>query len=89
VVGPITEPRLVFDVKGLQDALKNAALAAGKERLQQELDKQTDKLGEKIDEKIEEELGDKVPDEVKDVLKDSKGLLDGLGGLLGDKKKDK
>ena len=83
VVGPITEPRLVFDVKGLQDAFKNAAVEAGKKRLQEEVDKQKEKLGEEIDEQIEKSLGDKAPDEVKDVLKKSKGLLD---GLLGGKK---
>ncbi len=81
VVGPITEPRLVFDVKGLQDEFKNALIKAGKERLSQEIDKQ-------IDEQIEKNLGDKAPDELKETLKKSKGLLDGLGGLLQDKKED-
>jgi len=85
VVGPITEPRLGFDVKGLQDAFKNAAVEAGKKRLQQEVDKQKEKLDKEIDEQIEKNLGDKAPDEIKDVLKQSKGLLD---GLLGGKKKD-
>jgi len=75
VVGPITEPRLVFEVRDLQETFKNAALKAGKER-----------LGEEIDKQIEENLGDKAPDEVKDVLKKSKGLLDGLLG--GKKEKD-
>jgi uncharacterized protein (TIGR03546 family) len=74
VVGPITEPRLVFDVKGLQEAFKKAAVEAGKER-----------LGEEIDRQIEKNLGDKAPAEIKDALKKSKGLLD---GLLGGKKKD-
>ena len=85
VVGPITEPRLVFDVKGLQEAFKNAALEAGKKRLQQEVDKQKEGLQKKIDEQIEKNLGDKAPEELKDVLKQSKGVLD---GLLGGKKKD-
>ena len=85
VVGPIAEPRLVFDVKGLQDELKNAALEAGKKRLQDEVDKQKEKLDEEIDKQIEKNLGDKAPDEIKDVIKKSRGLLD---GLLGDKKKD-
>ncbi len=85
IVGPITEPRLVFDVKGLQDTFKNAAIEAGKKRLQQEVDKQKEKLDAEIDKQIEENLGDKAPDEMKDVLKQSKGLLD---GLLGGKKKD-
>jgi len=77
IVGPVTEPRLVFDVKGLQDEFKKALVEAGKQRLADEIDKQIDK-----------QLGDKVPSEVKDILKDKK-LLDGLGGLLGGKKDDK
>ena len=85
LVGPITEPRLVFKVKDLQEAFKNAAIEAGKKRLEQEVDKQKKKLDEEIDKQIEKSLGDKAPDEVKDVLKKSKGLLD---GLLGGKKKD-
>jgi hypothetical protein len=77
IVGPVAEPRLVFDVKGLQDEFKNALIEAGKQKVAEEIDKQ-----------IDEQLGDKVPSEVKDVLKDKK-LLDGLGGLLGGKKDDK
>jgi uncharacterized protein (TIGR03546 family) len=77
IVGPVAEPRLVFDVKGLQDEFKNALVEAGKQKVAEEIDKQIDK-----------QLGDKVPDEVKDILKDKK-LLDGLGGLLGGKKDDK
>ncbi len=78
IVGPVTEPRLVFDVKGLQEEFKNALVEAGKQKVAEEIDKQIDK-----------QLGDKVPGEVKDVLKDNKKLLDGLGGLLGGKKDDK
>lgn len=73
VVGPVTEPRLVFDVEGLKEELKNALIKAGKERLSKEIDKQ---IGEQLD---------KAPDEVKDALKESKGLLEGLGGLLKEK----
>ena len=76
VIGPVSEPRLVFDVKGLQSSIKEALVKAGQERLSAEIDKQ---LGDK--------LGDKVPEEVKDVLK--KDLLEGLGGLLGGKKQEK
>ncbi len=78
VVGPVTEPRLVFDVKGLQDELKNALVKAGKEKLSQEIDKQIDK-----------NLGDKVPSEIKDKIKETKGLLDSIGGGLLQEKKDK
>jgi len=85
VVGPIAEPRLVFDVKGLQDELKKAALEAAKKKVEEEIDKGKEKLNEEIDKQIEENLGDKAPDEIKDVLRRSKGLLD---GLLGGKKKD-
>ncbi len=86
VVGPITEPRLVFDVKGLQDEFKKAAVEAAKKRVEEEIDKGKEKLGEEIDKQIEKNLGDKAPDEIKDVLKQSKGLLD---GLFGGKKDDK
>ena len=79
IVGPITEPRLVFDVKGLTEEFKKALVQAGKDRLANEIDSQ---LGKQIDEK----LGDKVPDEIKDALKKPDGLLKGLGGLLGGKK---
>jgi len=79
VVGPATEPRLVFDVKGLTDEFKKALVQAGKERLANEIDS---RLGKQIDEK----LGDKVPDEIKDALKKPEDLLKGLGGLLGGKK---
>ncbi len=77
IVGPVTEPRLVFDVKGLQKEFKDALVEAGKQRAADEINKQIDK-----------QLGDKVPDEVKGILKDNK-VLDGLGGLLGGKKDEK
>jgi uncharacterized protein (TIGR03546 family) len=82
VVGPVTEPRLVFDVKGLTEEFKNALVQAGKDRLAKEIDSQ---LGKQIDEK----LGDKVPTEIKDALKKPDELIKGLGGLLGGKKEDK
>jgi hypothetical protein len=81
VVGPVTEPRLVFDVKGLTDEFKNALIQAGKDRLANEIDSQ---LGKQIDEK----LGDKVPEEIKDALKKPDGLLKGIGDLLGGKKEE-
>ncbi|MHC4259633.1 MAG: hypothetical protein ACYSTF_04380, partial [Planctomycetota bacterium] len=71
---------LAFDVKGLQENLKEALIKAGKDRLAQEIDKQIDKA-----------LDDKLPDEIKDVLKKPGGLLDGLDGILrqnDDKKKE-
>jgi hypothetical protein len=82
IVGPITEPRLVFDTHGLQDSIKQALVKAGKERLSEEIDKQ-------IDKQLDDELGDKVPEELKDVIKEPKDLIKGLGGLLGEKKEDK
>ena len=81
IVGPITEPRLVFDTHGLQDSIKQALVKAGKERLSEEVDKQIEKqLGDK--------LGDNVPEELKDVIKEPKDLIKGLGGLLGGKKEE-
>jgi uncharacterized protein (TIGR03546 family) len=83
IVGPITEPRLVFDTHGLTESIKQALVKAGKERLSEEIDKQ-------IDKQLGDELGDKVPDELKDVIKEPKDLIKkGLGGLLGGKEEDK
>jgi hypothetical protein len=81
IVGPVSEPRLAFDVKGLQEEFKTALVKAGKERLAKEIDKQ-------IQEHLPEALGDKVPGELGDVLKKPGDLIKGLGGLLG-RDKDK
>jgi hypothetical protein len=81
IVGPVTEPRLVFDTKGLTEQFKQALVKAGKEKLANEIDKQ-----------IDEQMGDEVPDEVKDALKKPDEILKkGLGGLLGgdEEKEDK
>jgi uncharacterized protein (TIGR03546 family) len=76
IVGPTTEPRLVFDTNGLQASIKQALVAAGKERLAEEVNKQ-----------VEKQLGDKVPEELKGVIKKPESLIkEGLGGLLGGKK---
>jgi len=77
IVGPTTEPRLVFDTHGLQDSIKQALVKAGKDRLAEEIDKQ-----------VEKQLGDKVPGELKDVIKEPKDLIKGIGGLLGGKKEE-
>ncbi len=73
MVGPVDEPRLAFDVEGLDKQFKNALVTAGKERLKGEVDK---RLGEKI--------GGKVDDISEKIKKSTGGLLDGLLG--GDKK---
>jgi len=79
IVGPTTEPRLVFDTHGLQESIKQALVKAGKERLSEEIDKQ-------IDEQLGDELGDKVPEELKGIIKEEpKDLIKGIGGLLGGK----
>lgn len=72
IVGPVTEPRLVFDVQGLTEQFKQALVKAGKEQIIKEID---------------EQLGEQVPEEIKDVLK-PEGLLEGLGGLLGGRDDD-
>ncbi len=77
VVGPLNEPRLAFDAGILQEELKAALVKAGKKRLAEEIDKQ-----------IEKQLGDKVPGEFGEILKKPGGLLKGLGGLFGGKKKE-
>ncbi|MCU0917414.1 MAG: hypothetical protein MUC88_23040 [Planctomycetes bacterium] len=82
VVGSPTDPRLVFDTKGLTKEFQQAIAKGVKDRAIQEIDKQVEKqLGGK--------LGEKLPTQLKDAIKkpDTKGLVDGLGGLLGGKKK--
>ena len=69
VVGPVTEPRLAFDVEDLDKQFKNALVAAGKDKLMGELDK---KVGGQLKE-AGGELGERA--------KESAGkLLDGLFG---------
>jgi uncharacterized protein (TIGR03546 family) len=82
VVGSVTDPRLVFDTKGLTKEFQQALVAAGKERALQEVNKQVQK-------QLDGKLGDKLPTQLKDALKkpDAKGLMDSVGGLLGGKKK--
>jgi uncharacterized protein (TIGR03546 family) len=82
VVGPVTEPRLVFDTKGLTKEFQDALVNAGKERLVNEANKQ-------IEKQLDGKLGEKLPAGLKDTLKGSGsgGTLDSLGGLLGGKKK--
>jgi hypothetical protein len=70
IVGPLTNPKIAFDTKGLESTLKDKLIQAGKQRAVDELNKQIDK-----------KLGDKVPSQLKDVIKP--GLQDGLKGLLG------
>jgi len=82
IVGPITEPRLVFDTHGLTESIKQALVKAGKDRLAEEVNKQVEK-------QLGDQLGDKVPEELKGVIKEQpKDLIKGIGGLLGGKKED-
>ena len=76
IVGPVTEPRLAFDVKGLTEEFKQALTKAGKTKALDELNK---RFGGKINEQIEENL----PGGIKEAIPDANGLLQGLGGLLG------
>ncbi|HUT29590.1 MAG TPA: hypothetical protein VMX13_07355 [Sedimentisphaerales bacterium] len=78
VVGPVSEPRVSFDVKGLGEQFKNALVKAGKQRLAEEIDKQ---IGGKLDGKLK----DTLPKDVKDVLKSPEDLTKRLKGLLGGK----
>jgi hypothetical protein len=82
VVGSPTDPRVVFDTKGLTKEFQQALVKAGKERAIQEIDKQVQK-------QLDGKLGEKLPTQLKDAIKkpDTKGLMDGVGGLLGGKKK--
>ncbi len=74
IVGPVTEPRLAFDTKGLAEQFKQALAEAGKQRLMQE-----------VDSKLTEQLGDKLPEEARELVK-PEGLLKDLGSLLDNKK---
>jgi hypothetical protein len=77
LVGPLAEPHLALDGAGLSGQFKNALFNAGKARLAEEIDKQLGK-----------QLGDKPPEPAKDIInKTDKDVLDGLGDLLGGKKK--
>ena len=82
VVGSPTDPRVVFDTKGLTKEFQQALVKAGKERALQEVNKQVQK-------QLDGKLGEKLPTQLKDAIKkpDSKGLMDSVGGLLGGKKK--
>jgi uncharacterized protein (TIGR03546 family) len=78
VVGPTTQPRLVFDAKGLTDQFKNALAKAGKDRALKE-----------VDSALQKQLGNKVPTEVTNTIqKPAKDIVEGLGGLLGGKKEE-
>ncbi|MBP8305176.1 MAG: hypothetical protein KBE04_13740 [Phycisphaerae bacterium] len=70
IAGPLAHPRIAFDTKGLQTALRDKLVQAGKQRAADELNKQIDR-----------QLGDKLPGQLKDVIKP--GLQQGLKGILG------
>ena len=77
VVGPTTEPRLVFDSSALGTQLRDALVNAGKAELAR---------------RATELLGDKMPGGVPDpaaVLTSPEAATGALEGLLGGKKKDK
>jgi uncharacterized protein (TIGR03546 family) len=74
IVGPITEPRLVFE-KDFKDKL----LAAAGEKVMKEVEKKKQEYEEKLGKEITDKVGDVVPDDV---------IKKGLGGLLGGDKKE-
>lgn len=69
LVGPVSEPKIAFDIKQLEKTFKEALVKAGKEKLSDEIDKQ-----------IEKQLGDKATPEVKELQEKSKDLIKGLFG---------
>ena len=78
VIGPTTDPRLVFDTEGLTDQFKAALAKAGKDRAMKELDAA-----------LQKQLGDQVPDQLKEtVQKGGQGVIESLGGLFNNKKDD-
>jgi len=84
IVGPITEPRLVFDAAGLREAFADALVRAGKKQLAQ-----------RLQQAIGGEPGSKKPAAAPGAEKAIEAVGDGLKGLLGggsssgDGKKDK
>jgi len=77
LIGPPTDPRIVFDVKGLEKEFTRALVEAGRERAIQEVQKQ-----------LEDKLGDKLPAEIKDVIKDPANIIKGIGDIFGGGKKE-
>ena len=104
LVGPLTQPKLVFDVPALREEFHAALIKAGKDQLADRLgdvigkelpvtqDIAKDLDPEKIGTVIGDLLGKDKPsdkNEEEEEKKDDKKLLDGLGGLLGgDKDED-
>lgn len=70
IAGPLTGPKIAFDTRGLQTALRDQLVRAGKQKAADELNKQIDK-----------QLGDQLPGQLKDVIKP--GLQQGLKGIFG------
>ena len=70
IIGPLNNPRIAFDTKGLEATLKDKLIQAGKQKAVDEINKQIDK-----------NLGDKLPPELKGTIKP--GIQDGLKGLFG------
>ena len=84
-VGPVTEPKLVFDVPALGEEFHAALLNAGKDQLAGRL---RDLLGK--DKSTDKDDPEKKEEEKKDDKKDAKDVLRDIGGLIGgDKSKDK
>ncbi|MBN1124267.1 MAG: hypothetical protein JXA82_04605 [Sedimentisphaerales bacterium] len=75
MVGPVTQPRLIFDSKALSKTFQDKLIEAGKQRLANEMNQQ-----------LEKALGDNVPAEVKEIIK-PETITEGLKGLFGEKKK--
>lgn len=69
LVGPLTKPKLVFDVPALRKEFQTALLKAGKDQL-------ADRLGDLIGDKLP--IGDAIPKDL-----DLGTITDTIGGLLG------
>jgi len=76
IVGPVTEPQIVFDSEMLTKTFTDKLKEAGKARLADELDKQ-----------VEKGLGDKIPGKLKEII-NPKRVTETLKNLFGPKKKD-
>ncbi|MCF6159045.1 MAG: hypothetical protein E3K32_10865 [wastewater metagenome] len=83
IVGPTSEPRLVFDSKRLSEELGNALIRAGEDRLQKEIENRLQK-------QIAGKLGEKGNDELREAIKKpATSIVEGLESLLKGRKEKK
>jgi len=78
IVGPVREPRILFDTEALGEQFKQALLQAGKSKL-------TEQIGNQLQQQLGKVLDANAPPQLKDALKKPQKLLEGLGSIFGPK----